>query len=230
MLGVFLGLGLFLWTVHYVDGGESAGSTGRLSLRLSPSPSAGYSPLTVTLTATVAGGTPPYTVTWTSGATLIGSGSVSVVAFDAAGNQTVTAHAVDSAGASATASTVITVVSPYPQAQGFIPAQSSVHTDLLAIDWHASGPVSSCTLASWGTIGVPTFAACGAAGGDVRTLATSESVVFQANPDDPEVTPILFQSSGPGVQISVGWWYNNTSPVANEQSGVISLTTAVQPL
>ena len=229
-LGVLTALGLFLLTVDYLDHGPTASSSGALSVQLSPTPTKGYAPLTVTLVAAVSGGVPPYVVTWTSGGTPIGSGSTSLVAFNAAGNQTVTARAVDSVGTSASSTTVIEVVSPFPEAQVFVPAQTSDHTDLLAIDWHASAPVSSCILASWGTIDVPTFAGCGAAGGEAHGAATNESVVFQVDPDDPEVTPILFQSTDAGVQVSVGWWLNNTSPVAKEQGGVISVTTAVQSL
>lgn len=159
-------VGLFLLTVDYLNGPSSSPTNGgALSVKVSPSPAAGYAPLTVTLSAVVSGGSPPYQVTWMSGGTLIGSGSTSVVAFNAPGNETVIARAVDLTGAAAEASLVVEVVSPYPQAQAFIPPQTSDNTDLLAIDWHASAPVSSCILATWGTIGVPSFAGCGAAGG-----------------------------------------------------------------
>lgn len=198
-----------------------------LVVRVVSDPAASYAPANVELTAEVSGGQGPYTYTWTQGATVLGRATQILVTYNSPGNESVLLTVVDSAGTTASARALVQVVSTVPTAAAFVPASSTVETVLLTIRWHAPSPVSTCVLESWGILDVPRYAQCAGAGGIV-VQGTGNAITFEPDPDDPEVTPVLFQSAAPGIGISVAWWYNTTS--SSEAHGTAGVTTAVLPL
>jgi len=223
-------VGVVLLALYVADPavyGVSHGSTA-LSLTAASSPTRGYAPFDTTLTARVQGGSPPYDVSWSDASGKLGVGMALPHEFAVPGNYTVVATVVDATGSNATASVVLVVVSPYPEASLLIPpATNTVETVTLSVAWTADGSVTACFLAGWGTVDVPVFASCGSAGGLLKT-GTGAEVGFASDPDDPEATPVLFQSVTSGVGIHLDWWYNDTT--TTYLSGSSDLTTAVAPL
>ncbi len=190
-------------------------------------PSAEYAPADVRVSVTVHGGVPPYSVDWTDGGSPLGHGLALSVSLVIPGNHSITAVVTDSAGAVTATSIVVRVVSTFPEASYAVPPAISDTGPTLTLRWSSSALVSACLLPGYGAIAVPPFATCAAAGG-VSTFGVSDAHVFATDPDDPEGTPALFQSSAAGVTISFGWWYNTTA--GTETSGATSLTTAVEAL
>ncbi len=198
-----------------------------LTVQIAATPSRAYAPVNVELAAQVQGGQGPYTYLWTQGATVLGKADQILVTYNAPGNQSVSLQVVDATGTRATATSVVQVISPAPEARAYVPAAGTGDNVVLTIRWHAASAVSACLLPAWGTLDVPMFAQCPGAGGTVAQ-GTGSAFAFQPDPDDPEVTPLLFQSANPGIAIQVAWWYNTTAAV--DSSGSVALTTAVTPL
>ena len=184
----------------------SGGSgTTPLAVHIVSDPSDAYAPANFQLTAEVSGGEGPYVYTWSDGATTLGRASSILVTLNDPGNQTVSLTVVDAAGSQASAQAVVPAVSPIPTAAVYVPASQTVDTVLLTIRWESASPVSACALEAWGALDVPRFAQCAGEGG-VTSQGTGSSVAFEPDPDDPETTPVLFQSAGADVAIGVAWW------------------------
>jgi len=198
-----------------------------LNIVASVDPSSAYAPALVTLTATVGGGASPYTVSWTNGAERLGTGTTLQYHATTAGGYHVTATAVDAHGAVASRPVFFKVVSPYPEASSIIPAATTDLGPTLSMQWSASTTVAACLLPGYGSLSIPAFSQCSAAGGLARSGA-SGAASFLTDPDDPEPSPVLFQSTPSGVAIHVAWWYNDSA--GPESSGADDVLTAVAPL
>jgi hypothetical protein len=205
----------------------SGGAPAALALSIRAAPSAGYAPFSVRLSAEIEGGTAPYSVSWSLPGGASATGASTDLFLPTAGNYTVGATVADAAGTSAAATLVVVSVSPLPGAEIVVPAPSGDPNVVLAITWTSSSSVSSCVLPGWGFSSVPSFEGCTTAGG-VTHVGSSGAGRFPGNPDDPEATPALFQSTQSGIAIDLSWWYNTTSGV--ESSGTVDGSTAVAPL
>lgn len=198
-----------------------------LSVHVSSSPSAGYTPFTARLNASTSGGAGNVRITWSVNATTVGTGSSLSYYTSLPGSYQIVATAVDGDGDSAQASATVIGVSPLPEGAGFIPPASSDLGPTLVIVWNSSTTVSVCLLAGYGSFGVPPFAECAAYGGGPHS-GTAGRASFGTDPDDPEPTPVLVQSTSAGAVATVHWWYNDSS--STEGSGALTIGTEVAPL
>ena len=188
---------------------------------------AGYAPFDAVLSVDVSGGAPPYSVAWAAAGSGLGSGTSLKLTFSVPGSPTVTANVTDSRGSRVVGTLQLHVVSPYPEASLTVPPALSDTGPDLTIRWASSLSVSSCILGGYGAIDVPPFVTCSGAGG-LTHFGLGDSIQLATDPDDPEATPVLFQSTTAGVTISVGWWYNTTA--GPETSGESVLSTGIAPL
>ena len=217
-----------LFAVGLLPGFAGAGRSGNaLTLTVRSTPASGYAPFDATLTAHVAGGTPPYSVTWHLPGGGSDGGLSAQLYIPSPGDYSITATAIDASGTSAIASLTVASVSLLPGASTVVPAPLGNPNVALAITWTAAASVTSCVLAGWGFLSVPPFDECSAEGGVTR-VGTVGSGVYPVNPDDPEATPVMFQAVESGIAITVSWWYNASASV--ESFGSTDLTTAVAPL
>ena len=187
----------------------------------------GYAPSQFVLTASVTGGSPPYTLRWTLPDGSSAPGTSITIPLAVPGGYVVRASVSDAAGATASSAQSLVVVSPLPEASTIVPAPTGDPNVGLELGWASSADLTGCVLGGWGSLAVPAFVECASDGGTSH-FGTNGSARYTVDPDDPEPTPVLFQATQSGVPIHLEWWYNGTA--GTESSGASDLVTAIAPL